>query len=627
MPRHLLTPLLLVGLLVLFLPAASPPAQADESVAVKAAKGEIPIVRLPTASGAHLLPSLSGGVVEAAKSALEQQHAAAAAVQPRSGALGVQDRTLGCSDRDPGGNVRVNQDCTYRRQAEESITVNPVDLRNLIAGQNDSRIGFNHCGFDYSFDSGHTWGDGLPPFWQRLNSPPDGHTILGGPGTGHTYDFASDPGVAMDSHGNAYFSCVVIDINDNASGLLVTSSPSYAGGSFYNNVPAAGPSYVVVEDNNAGASHDKPFITADSYATSPFRDTVYATWTVFEFDPRCVASFNPAGECSSPIYFSKSTDHAQTWSAPKLISGSSPTLCVGQLDPNAGANDCDIDQGSQPIVRPNGDVVVIFNNFNTPSTVNQQLAVVSKDGGNSFSAPVFVGKDDTTDEPVCDFGRGPEECIPGAYIRTNDYPRLAVNRGNGDLYAVWQDYRTGEFDIHESVSTDGGKTWKESNRPVNPDSGKDHYFAAVDIVPSAGPHTNSTNHVAVSYYRTGRVPSENAPPACPTVQGANCFAPGQPGVQQQSSDYSLAGGRGLDAPYADARVSPSFPPPDGNQAGFNGDYSGLVVVNGLAHPIWSDTRNAAPPDQSAAQGGLTHDEDVFSDQRPIPDGEGTPGNE
>ena len=59
----------------------------------------------------------------------------------------------------PDDELRVNQDCSLRRQAEEVIAVNPRDADNLIAGQNDSRVGFNHCGYDYSLDGGRTWGD------------------------------------------------------------------------------------------------------------------------------------------------------------------------------------------------------------------------------------------------------------------------------------------------------------------------------------------------------------------------------------------------------------------------------------------------------------------------------------
>src|SRR5207248_10393280 len=129
----------------------------------------------------------------------------------------------------------------------ELIKINPSDATNIIAGQNDSRIGYNKCGFDYSFDSGVRWGDGQPPFYQRENHPEldlptasnlNRNTIRDGQGTAHTYDAGSDPALAFDSAGRAFFSCVLFDVHTNASGVLVTQSPVGAGGSFYQNVSA-----------------------------------------------------------------------------------------------------------------------------------------------------------------------------------------------------------------------------------------------------------------------------------------------------------------------------------------------------------------------------------------------------
>lgn len=646
---------------------------------MKAAKDQIQAARLPLNVAANglgnraatstfrTLPTLSGGFVTSAKAAFSNDaadvagdtgaeagstaQAAGAGSEPRLGAssssgagnaLGAAAQTLGCSARTSDGNVRVNQDCTFRRQAEEVIKVNPANSSNLIAGQNDSRIGFNHCGFDYSFDGGNTWGDGQPPYWQRLNNPNlNGiHTVLGNAGTNHTYDFASDPGVAFDSQGRAFYSCVVIDINSNASGLLVPASPVGAGGSFYSNVPAGGSRYVVAEDNNAEASYDKPFVTADTNQGSPNRDNVYETWTIFDFAARCVGPGNPSGYCSSTIFASMSTNHAVTWSKPVEISGTSSALCFfgNAFDPTRPANACDFDQGSDPAALPNGDLEVIFNNGNTPADNpnGQQLGVHCHPTGNSAAgtaklncaSPTKVGDDVVVGEPTCNFGRGPEECIPGAFIRTNDFPRIAVNHGNGNLYATWQDYRSGQFDIQLARSTDGGATWKTAAAAVNPDQNKDHYFAAIDVV-SSGTGSEGSNeegasdHVAVSYYRTDRVPNENAPPACATAPGATCFAPGQPGVQQEMSDYTLSGGSGLHTSFAAERVSPSFAPPDGIQAGFNGDYSGLAVAGEIAHPVWSDTRNTVPPQFNAPTlQGVIHDEDVFTTARPVPSGHG-----
>jgi hypothetical protein len=224
-----------------------------------------------------------------------------------------------------------------------------------------------------------------------------------------------------------------------------------------------------------------------------------------------------------------------------------------------------------------------------------------------------VGDDVVTGEPQCDFGRGPEQCIPGNYVRTDDFPRVAVNRANGHLYATWQDYRNGEYDIQLARSTDGGATWTPS-KTVNATRNLDHYEAAVALSPASERQNGtraSSDQVGVSYYRTGRVPNENSSP--PVI-----FAPGQPGVQARQSDYALAGGTGMITPFAAKALSPSFPPPDGDQFGFLGDYSGLTITpDGAAHPIWSDTRNADP---LAPANGVLSDADVFTDATSLPQG-------
>jgi hypothetical protein len=653
------------------------PAAAKDSLLKQVAKDELRIQTIHVGAAVRQVPAPSGGLVEAAKSALQAQGGNAPALAQRQGGgnngLGVSPTTLGCGQRNSNGNVRVNQDCTFRRQAEEIIKSNPADPTNLIAGQNDSRIGYNHCGFDYSFNSGQTWGDGLPPFWQHTNWPdgelptaadPNSHTIGAGAGSLHTYDAASDPIIAADSAGRSFFGCVVFDVFSNANGLIVTQSPAGAGGSFYDNVPdhaysvdasgnivaAGGRRFIVAEDNNGAVLHDKPFLTADLYRNSPNRDNIYVTWTVFKFDPRCVAG---GTQCESPIYGSMSTDHGLTWSTPEQISGTSDALCSfgNALDPTLPFNDCNFDQGSDPIVLPNGNLEVIFNNGNTAAgnPNAQQLGVHCMPSGSSpagtahlnCASPSKVGNDNVVGEPLCDFGRGPEQCIPGAFIRTNDFPRIAVNRGNGNLYATWQDYRNGQYDIQLAQSTDGGASWSAAAAPVNPDQNKDHYFPAIDVVASGsaggdrstrpnGEGDGASDHVAVSYYRTDRVPNENSTPSnvfapCGAGQGGdgtNC----QPGVGAENSDYSLSGGNRLDTPYAAVRVSPTFAPPDGAQAGFNGDYSGLTVVGNTAHPIWSDTRNTVPQQfqsQSQPPGqGVIHDEDIFTTARAVPSGHG-----
>ncbi len=623
-------------------------ASAEQSAVRAAASGKAATIQAGKVS--RRAPTISPGTLAAARFVIDdlaeqrEEEADAASDELSPAELGVSPETLGCRIRNTNGNVRVNQDCTFRRQAEESIEINPSDPTNLIAGQNDSRIGYNKCGFDYSFDSGAHWGDGIPPFYQRENHPeldgptaanPNRNTILGGQGTAHTYDAGSDPAIAFDSAGRAFFSCVLFDVHSNASGLLVTQSPEGAGGAFYDNVSATGRPFVVVEDNapldaHALVFHDKEFITADFHAGSPNRDNVYVTWTVFVFDKNCaLPPRNEASYCSSPIFGSMSTNHGVTWSTPEEISGSSSLCSFGNFfDRRRSFNACDFDQGSDPITMPNGDLAVIFNNGNTAAgnPNSQQLGVVCHPTGSSTAgtahlncgAPNKVGDDVVVGEPQCNFGRGPEECIPGPWIRTNDFPRIGADPTNNALYAVWQDYRNAEYDIQISRSVNGGLTWSASgtvNPPTTP--GTDHYMPAVDI--------GTGNAVAVSYYKSDRVANENTTPAagftpCPPPVFLPPTTPCQDDVQNKPSSYWLSGraqaAPTVATPFVEVKVSPDFAPPDGAQAGFNGDYSGLAVTGTTAHPVWSDTRNSAAV--TSPTQGVIHDEDIFTDARPIP---------
>jgi hypothetical protein len=583
-----------------------------------AAKGKVRAARINAGGVTRVLPFISAGTIAAAAAvpnADERFDAADAGSvtsdqQIGSADLGGGEGTLGCSKRRTAGNVRVNQDCSFRRQAEEDIIASAADPRNLLAGQNDSRMGFNQCWIDFSTDGGRHWGEVAPPFRQHLNLPElDGiHTITGMPGTSHTYDADSDPVVAFDSQGRGFFSCVAFDVASNASMIWVTNSPKGADGALFFNVPITGPRFIVAEDNDPQVAHDKEWIAADHFASSPNRDNVYVTWTVFKF--------NADGSYQqSPIYGSMSTDHARTWSKPQEISGVAPGLCFfGDLLGGSNPSACDFDQGASPVVLPNGDLEVVFNNGNTPAgnPNGQQLGIHCHPTGDSVAGtanlncgtPVKVGDDVIVGEPQCNFGRGPEECVPGPFIRTNDFPRIQRNAADSNtLYAVWQDYRGGEYDVQMSRSTDGGAHWSAATT-VNPDTGLDHYMAAVDIRP------DNASSVGASYYRSERVPNENTTPA-------GGFAPGMPGVQASSSDYVLAGGTSQNTPFDFRVVSPVFPPPDGAQAGFNGDYSSLVLTGDRANPIWSDTRNADP---FAPANGVTNDEDIFTDQLNLPGG-------
>jgi hypothetical protein len=616
----------------------------------EAAVGGAPVrtLKLKTPSGAIVrvkkrLPQFSDGLLHAVSSSLGLQQRSAQSASAGSSALGQSTESVGCSQRNPGGDVRVNQDCGYQLQAEESIAFNPAQPSNLIAGYNDSGAGGGLCAVGWSTDGGRHWGGFAAPEHNKINEPeaqlptpgdPNRHTIYGDPGTHQLYYLSSDPAVAFDSRGRAFYSCFMSNIfqlnHSFASGLFVMASPPGASGSFLAPL-ALSPGglvsgdkrrYMVAEDNTVRVFHDKPFIAADAYPKSPNRDNVYVTWTVILSD----AEGNPREQ---PIYGSMSTDHGATWSTPEEISGSSEALCVGGnfFDPTLSATACNSDLGSDPKVLPSGDLAVAYWNFNTPTENSQELAVHCHPTGSSpagtahlnCGTPAKIGDDIQEKEPVCrGVLGGIRECIPGPFIRTHDWPRLAVNPANGHLYAVWNDYRNVEFDIQMASSTDGGLTWGATTT-VNPDRGLDHFMAAIDIAKGGGQQEQSgsaragaADRVGVSYQRSARVPNENTTPT------GGFFTPSNPGVHAQPSDTVLAGGTGTATPFRFALVGPVFPPPDGNQTGFLGDYTGLAIPSGTqAHPIWADTRNVDP---FAEVNGSTHDADIFTTAQQLPSG-------
>ncbi len=574
------------------------------------------------------LPGISGGIVATAQEAVGGS-ATLSASGTAARVPGAEVTSLGCAGRAGTRNVRVNQDCTYRRQAETHIAANPMDPSNLVAGMNDSLIGWNQTSLDFTLDGGRHWGAiSTAPFRYRLNAPetlgptaadPNSHTLAGTAGTLHSYDACSDPYVAFDSQGRAFYTCVAFDIASNASLVFAVTSPAGAQGSYFDQVyppyhlvgGATGREHIVAEDNDPSAFADGPKIAADAYPKSPNRDVVYETWT--NFDQSCPPE--QFGFCESPVYGSMSTDHGFTWSTPEKISGANGAVCqFGDFfNPDLDPASCNFDGHSDIAVLPNGDITVSFENGNTPTVDQQFLAVNCRPRGDSTAGtahlncgtPNKIADLITKGAPGCDFGRGAEQCIPGHFIRApaETSGRIAVDHRTGDLFLTWYDYRAGEFDVWLSRSTDGGLTWSAARR-VNKDTGSDHYMSAIDVG-----ETDHGSHVGISYYRTDRIPGENRMP-----EGG--FAIGDPGVAGSMGDYVLAGGTNLATPFAFSVLSPRFPAPDGIQGGFNGDYTGLVVTGaGNAHPIWSDTRVRVPRPRFDNE---TVDEDVYTDQQRLP---------
>jgi len=594
MKRARIPVILLIALtLVAMLPATSDYRVSSQQVVKNAILEYNAQVALGQISHSGKRQLVSGGAINTYLEATGRVAAAVAtrtaapfsrAVEPGSGS--ITRRTLGCANVFHGqfNNIRVNQDCSFRRQAEEFIAINPTDPNNLVAGQNDSVIGFNHCGIDFSFDRGKTWGTMVPPFWQF--QLPDGHTA----------DAASDPAVTFDSRGNAYFTCIIFDVAAAANGIVVAKSNAAFGGSFFHSprVQAfqefrAVPLGVVASDNNPSIFNDKEFINADRSLTSPKRDNVYVTWTRFT-------------DTNSPIYFSQSTNGGDTWSAGVEISGANAAICtIGSGGPNPNA--CDQDQGSWPFSAPDGTIYVVFGNANTPLFgINQVVIVSCPPAANcalaaSWTAPVKIA-DLVGTHPIafapnaagCPVGR---QCLPPNGYRAPEFTSITglVDPTNPSrVFVTWADFRNGgapcntlnfatsappcDNDVFIAVSTNGGATWGAARRITPAGSAQWQPWSAI------GPG----GEIYVAYYDR---------------KYGDCEFTG-------CNDITLSVSKDRGVTFHHFRITTASMPNlvvanNPVQAGFLGDYMGIDADKFGAVIVWGDTRGR----------GGTVEEDIY----------------
>jgi hypothetical protein len=410
--------------------------------------------------------------------------------------------------------------------------------------------------------------------------------------------------------------------------MLVFRSTQNDGGSW--NFPGR---YVTFANDIAGAGNileDKQLLTVDNHPGSPFQDRVYVTWTEF------------APDGSAYIWASYSADYGETFSARKLVSVTSPTLCTVTYGVPTTQGTCNENQFSQPFTAPDGTLYVVYDNYNNPTALgphaeeggipgaqvpaptptvplacgaqcenrNQVLLAKSTDGGNTFSAPVKVA--DFYELPDCLTyqGKNPgRACVPekapttNSYFRATNYPSGAVNPTNPNQVIVT---------IGSYVNKYSNETRPNPCIPagVNPSTGNNLYVGVK--TPGAcnnkillsvsnnggGSFTGTTTNVrqlATVNQARGQIGTDQWfqwAAFAPSGKLAVSYYDRQYGDDETTgySDFSLSGSSDL-ARFGVARATTAASPPPTQFAGvFWGDYTGLTAP-GLAHPIWGDTRN------------------------------------
>jgi hypothetical protein len=550
-----------------------------------------------------------------------------------------------------GSNVKVNQNCLNlsdpslqgrsQAQNETSIAEDPFNPNHLVAGYNDYRRGDGTCGADYTLDGGQHWNDATIP-----NGFVNG-AAYGGVARQY-WQASGDPSVAWDTRGNAYYNCMAF-----MRGPGTTNNPDFSSGIFmFRSTQNNGASWnfvgrpVAQDFDMTGATLlDKPYMTVDNHVSSPFRDRIYVTYTFF------------AADGSAIIYEAYSSNYGETFSAPVVVSTSS-SLCPTSFGVPTTVSTCNENQFSDPFTGSDGNLYVIYNNFNNSVSSasdnhNQFLLSKSTNGGVSFSAPVLVSN--YNDLPDCDTYQGTGQdpfraCMPEkgtsthSVFRASNYSSGAVDPTNASrivvtfgsyinadsnptngcvpagLAADGQNVYTGvktpgacNNKILESISTNGGTSF--NGTVTDP--------TTLPIVSSASGQQltdqwwqwesfTTNGKLAVSYYDR---------------QYGNDELNG-------NMDISLSGSKSNIKSFGVVRVTSSsmpvptqFPNAFGNSV-FFGDYSGLTAVNS-AYPLWMDTRDKdlffctsnnipAVCGGVEASGLIANDQDIFSRQVSVP---------
>ena len=344
-----------------------------------------------------------------------------------------------------------------------------------------------------------------------------------------------DPAVAIDTRGREYFAflrdepCAGRD--ERSTALLVATRAGSSG-------PWAVPRESLAGPLQPGESNDKPAIAADTSASSPHRDRVYVAWA------------RAVGSDIHHIVVSHTDDGGSSWSAPVTV------------------DDSAVDSGYPSVATgPGGEVYVAWHPFEEDRTV----IAASYDGGATFGAKHTI-----------DVKRNRSSCpaswpIPAQARRcVRPNPIVSVDTSGGS-------YRGRVYVTYENKAAGGTQRAYVA--------AFDRELAPILGAPAGRPLAIATRARPVRY-RTDQFWPVSAVDRQTGALWA-CFYDTAGNRKRRLAWFSCARSRDGGATWSAIRRAATTPS-DATKSWVSefqyGDYEGLAVVGGVAHPVWTDTR-------------------------------------
>lgn len=351
--------------------------------------------------------------------------------------------------------------------------------------------------------------------------------------------YGGDPGLAIDSDGDIFFSYLINDSVDPMNLLdIAVSNTTFASQNFAAN-------QIVISNGNQ--SDDKELIAADHFTTSPFRDNIYVAWR----------ELSPEG-----VRYSMSTDGGTTFGASQVLTTPANVFT----------------SGADPEVGPSGEVYIAYwDGSNIGGDVGEVRLLKSTDGGVTFFNPVSGGGGISAAPGVVGFdatgldhnGALMRNQPPNQSFRWDVRTMIDIEADplrSGNVYAIWLTDPDGTTagdaaNVMFSRSVDAGVNWS-TPAVLNDDGGSLTQHMPTIAVDEAG------NLVAVWYDER----------LSPNVSDPNLSIFGS---------VSLDGGVTWSPNFL--LENSTFDPDSGGANTFIGDYIKVAAADGTAYAAWTQT--------------------------------------